>query len=241
MDLFSSVVVMATSLVGSVVMTVCGFGFGGVVMAVWPYIMPYSQSVAVAALCGFTTAFIVVVTNFRYINYKILVPCMITGLIAAAAAVAVSVGAAEKVMMRSLGVALMALSFYSIFLGGKIRIKATPLNGMIAGTLAGTLSGLFAVGGPPAAIYLLSSAENNDEYRATLNAHFCGTTVFATIMRIKNGIITGATLHAWLIAAVAIVLGIFLGNKIFHRLNGDKLRKIVYAYLAVSGFAMLLK
>ncbi|MDY3868637.1 MAG: sulfite exporter TauE/SafE family protein, partial [Pyramidobacter sp.] len=108
MDLFSSVVVMATSLVGSVVMTVCGFGFGGVVMAVWPYIMPYSQSVAVAALCGFTTAFIVVVTNFRYINYKILVPCMITGLIAAAAAVAVSVGAAEKVMMRSLGVALMA-------------------------------------------------------------------------------------------------------------------------------------
>ena len=239
MDLFSLTVILASGVLGSIVMTVCGFGLGGVVMAIWPYLMLYSQSVAISGLCGLTTALIVVFTNFKYISFKKLLPCLAAGLVDAGIAVVLSVCAAEKIMTRSLGAALLALSCYSIFLGGRIHIRATPLNGMIAGTLGGILSGLFSVGGPPIAIYMLSAADSNDEYRATLNAHFCGITIFATFMRYKSGIVTVDTIKIWMIILAALALGYYIGNKIFHKLDADKLRKIVYAYLALSGLTML--
>ena len=39
----------------------------------------------------------------------------------------------------------------------------------------------------------------------------------------------------------ALALGLFLGNKIFNRLDAKKLRIVVYGYLLVSGATMVLK
>ena len=114
-------------------------------------------------------------------------------------------------------------------------------NGVIAGLIGGTGAGLFSVGGPPVAIYMLASASDNQEYRATLNAHFCFTSGVATIARAINGIITPTTLKLWLMVLAALALGLFLGNKIFNRLDAKKLRMAVYGYLLVSGATMILK
>ena len=102
-------------------------------------------------------------------------------------------------------------------------------------------TGLFSVGGPPVAIYMLASAHDNQEYRATLNAHFCFTSGVATIARAANGIITPTTLKLWLMVLAALALGLFLGNKIFNRLDAKKLRMAVYGYLLISGLTMILK
>ncbi|MGI6074973.1 MAG: sulfite exporter TauE/SafE family protein [Pyramidobacter sp.] len=232
---------LVTTVAGGVLSSVCGFGFGAVAMAAWPYFLPYAQSTAVAALCGASTAVFIALPHWRSIDFKILLPCALSGFAASALSVQISVGAAEGIMVHALGVMLMAAAFYSIFLGGRIRIRGTPSNGIIAGLIGGTCAGLFAVGGPPVAIYLLSSTKSNQEYRATLNAHFCFTSGVATLVRWKNGIITPTTVRLWLMVLAALVAGIFLGNKIFNRLDAKKLRLCVYAYMAISGATMLFK
>ena len=241
MDMTALALVMASTVMGSIVATVCGFGFGAVAMACWPYFMAYSQSVAVSALCGFSTAIIIAVTQRKHINVRILLPCALAGLAASAACVVLATRVSDKTMIHALGAMLLAVSVYSIFFGGKIRIQGTPLNGIIAGLLGGAGAGLFAVGGPPVAIYLLSSTKDNAEYRATLNAHFCFTSGIATVTRFYKGIITVDTLKIWLMVLAALGLGIILGNRIFNRLDAKKLRLVVYGYMAVSAVTMLLK
>ncbi len=241
MDFSTVAVMLATTVAGGVVASVCGFGFGAVAMAAWPYFLPYAQSVAVSALCGASTAVLIAIPHWRDINFKTLLPCALSGFVASIFSVQFSLGAAENLMVHALGAMLIAVSVYSIFFSGKIHIKSTPLNAMIAGLLGGTCAGMFAVGGPPVAIYLLSSVRSNQEYRATLNAHFCFTSGIGTFMRWKNGVITGTTVHLWLMVLAALAVGVLLGNKIFNRLDARKLRLCVYAYLAVSGFTMLFK
>ena len=241
MELSVIAAMLASTVAGGVVASVCGFGFGVVVMAIWPYFLPYSQSVAVSSLCGASTAVMIALPHWKHINFKTLLPCALTGLVASALSVQLSVGAAHKTMLHALGWVLIAIAVYNIFLGGKIRIRPTVRNGVIAGLIGGTGAGLFSVGGPPVAIYMLASASDNQEYRATLNAHFCFTSGVATIARAINGIITPTTLKLWLMVLAALALGLFLGNKIFNRLDAKKLRMAVYGYLLVSGATMVLK
>lgn len=241
MDWMVAAMMMGTTVAGGIVASVCGFGFGAVAMAAWPYFLSYHQAVAVSALCGASTAVMIAIPHWRSINMKILLPCAFSGLFFSAASAVLSLGAAEKVMIRALGIMLIVISCYSIFFGGRIRIKGTPLAGLTAGAIGGACAGLFAVGGPPVAIYLLSSTCDNQEYRATLNAHFCFTSGVATFMRWRSGVITPTTVQLWLLVVAALVLGIFLGNKIFKRLDARRLRLAVYGYLAVSGVTMLFK
>lgn len=231
----------AVSLLGSVIQAVCGFGYGPVNMSLLPYLIPYAQAVALSGLCGSTTAVFVAVSSIKYIRWRITLPCVLAALISAALSVQISAGAADRFMVHSLGTALIALGIYSIFFSNHIRIKPSPHNGIIAGALAGALSGLFAVGGPPMALYMLGATDSNNEYRASLNAHFGLTAFITTFLRWRNGAFTDATIHAYLLILVALLLGTWIGGKIFHRLDPKRLRLIVYSYLIFSGILMFFK
>lgn len=231
----------ACSIVGAGIQAVCGFGYGAISMTVMPYLWAYQQAVATSSLCGCSTAVIIAVTNFRYINWKMLIPCAVTGTITAAAAIRFSLGAARGVMMHSLGVLLIAMGFYQLFFNGKITIKPTIRNGIIAGFCSGALSGLFAMSGPPAAIYMIAAAQTNDEYRATLNAQFSITALASAVARFVNGIIGKEVIIAVTVMLPALAIGSVIGSRVFHKLDAKRLRQLVNAYLIVSGIMMLVK
>ena len=231
----------ATSAAGGFITAVCGFGMGPVTMSVLPYVMPYSRAVAVTGLFGLVLGLIIVWEGRRSVNVKTLIPCAAAGLISSSLAAGLSAGAAEKIMVRGLGVLLMLLSVYSVFFSGRIKIRATPLNGLLAGAIGGTLTGMFSVGGPPIAIYMLAATESNDEYRSTLNAHFSIVNICAAASRFFAGSLTGRDFLAFLKLLTFLGLGMWAGDKVFHRLDAAKLRKAVYAYLFAAGLSMLLR
>ena len=241
MSVLSWAVAAATSTAGGFITAVCGFGLGPVAMSILPYVLPYKSAVAVTGLFGLILGLIIVWEGWRHINWKTLAPCVIAGLIGSSLAAGLSAGAAEKVMVRGLGVLLMCLSVYSIFFSGRLRIRATPLNGLIAGGIGGTLTGMFSVGGPPIAIYMLAAAEGNDEYRSTLNAHFSIVNICAAVSRFAAGTLTGGDLILTAKLLVALGLGMFVGDRVFHSFDAAKLRKAVYAYLFVAGLSMLFR
>lgn len=144
-------------------------------------------------------------------------------------------------MVRSLGVLLMLLSVYSVFFSGRVKLRATVLNGLLAGAIGGTLTGMFSVGGPPIAIYMLAATESNDEYRSTLNAHFSIVNICVAVSRFFAGSLTGGDFMAFLKLLTFLGLGMWAGDKVFHRLDAAKLRKAVYAYLFAAGLSMLFR
>ncbi|MBQ8091809.1 MAG: sulfite exporter TauE/SafE family protein, partial [Pyramidobacter sp.] len=125
------------SLIGAVVQSVCGFGYGPLNMSLLPYLMPYPQAVALAGLCGTTTAVMVAVSGWRHANWRKVWPCTVTSVILSGLFVWLSTRAADTLMLHLLGCVLIALGLYSLFFNGKIRIRPTVRNGIIAGAISG--------------------------------------------------------------------------------------------------------
>ena len=103
-----------SSIAGSLVQAVCGFGYGPVNMSVMPYLLPYLQAVTLSGLCGSTTSLMVVLTSWRHVNLRILLPCAVTGVLTGMAAVQISAGARDALMMHCLGAGLIVLGIYSL-------------------------------------------------------------------------------------------------------------------------------
>ena len=106
-----------------------------------------------------------------------------------------------------LGVVLVAFSLYFLLFQKKIRLKPTVPNGVLAGTLGGVLNGLFATGGPPVVLYLSSAMQDKTAYFATIQFYFAFTNLYATIMRLANGMITAEILLYTAVGAVGCLRG----------------------------------
>ena len=128
---------------------------------------------------------------------------------------------------------------YFLFFNKRIKIKPTPINGIIAGTISGVLNGLFSTGGPPAVLYLTSAAPDNITYFATIQFYFCLTNIYATANRAINGLVTVDLLLYAAVGLIDCLAGDFLGRKIFDKLDAKKLKYIIYIGMIISGVLML--
>lgn len=232
--------VLAISLLASFVQRVSGFGFGIVAMAVFTYLLPsYGEATALSGMLGALTSVITAVRMRREVPWKKLLPILVTFLIVSFFAVRVVSRVDSAAMKKVLGGVLICVSLYFFFLSERIRIR--PGTGMQIGmgTVSGVMGGLFAMQGPPAVIYFISSADTNREYIAMTQWYFFIGNVMMTVYRAGKGLVTGTVLLDWAVCAPAVVAGILIGGLVSGRIHIKLLRKIVYAFLALSGVISL--
>ena len=70
-------------------------------------------------------------------------------------------------------------------------------------------------------------------YFAGLQFYFCLTNYYATAFRIVNGVITSEVLIAALVGLAGCMAGDLLGKLVFDKLDGQKLKKIIYAGMII--------
>ena len=138
-----------------------------------------------------------------------------------------------------IGSALVGLSIFFLFFSQKIKMKPTIANGLLAGALGGTLGGLFSTGGPPAVLYLTNATPDKYIYFATIQFYFCITNLYATSVRAINGMVTLDVLLYAAVGMIGCLTGDFLGRKVFDRLDSQKIKRIIYIGMIISGIAML--
>ena len=139
-----------------------------------------------------------------------------------------------------LGAVLILLSIYFLLFSKGIHLKPTIANGVLAGTLGGTLGGLFSTGGPPAVLYLSAATKDNITYSATIQFYFTFTNLYATSMRIVNGILDGQIFLYAAVGMIGCMIGDFIGKKVFDKLDAKKLKLTIYAGMLISGVVMFL-
>ena len=200
----------------SFVQRVTGFGFGIVMMVMLPYIMPsYGEATALSGILAACMAIVPAIQKRRSVNLKKLLPILLTFLL--------------------FGVALILVSGYLFFFNDKVRLKPTIPVQVSLGALSGVLGGMFAMQGPPAAVYFMASSESKDEYIAATQWYFVSGNLMMTLYRWDSGFVTETVLRSALIALPAVALGLWIGAKVYSRLHNDHLKKIVYLFLAVAG------
>jgi len=143
------------------------------------------------------------------------------------------------IMQTLLGIALIVLAVYMVFFQSKLHIRMTPASGLITGAATGLFGGLFCMAGVPMAVYLLSM-DDKDDYFATIQTFFAVTAVYAVFVHGINGFLTREVFAALPLSLVGALIGSVLGKRIFDRIDQTTLKRIVYAFMVVSGISLIL-
>lgn len=220
------------------VQRVSGFGLGIFAMMFLPYFTPTAVAASISTLFSCVTSTYNAIRYRKEIAYKTAIPMVCAALVAIPIAVYFSAVVSARIFQWLLGGVLILLSIYFLFFNQRIKLKPNLKNGLLAGAVGGTLNGLFSTGGPPVVLYLSSALKSTGAYFATIQFYFCFTNIYATVMRAVNGILTGEALLYAAIGLAGCMVGDTLGRQVFHKLNGEKLKKIIYIGMIISGIVM---
>lgn len=238
----ATLILILFAFAASFLQRVSGFGFGILIMTVLPYIMgSYGEATALSGLLAMVTSGIVVAQSFRAIPWRKLLPILITFVVISWFAVLIVAHQPGELIHKILGVVLILASVWFFFFSDRVRLKPSVGVQVSLGTLSGLMGGLFGMQGPPAVVYFLSASRDKAEYAALSQAYFLIGNIIMSFFRWQHGFITLSVGRAWLVAIIAVLLGGWCGSRVFERLSPSAVRKVAYAYMAVSGVITLLR
>ena len=138
------------------------------------------------------------------------------------------------------GVFLIILAIYFFAVSERISIQANRKTATICAMISGVTSGLFGIGGPLMAIYFISAIEDKKSYIGTIQFLFAFTNTVNLFARIANGIFTVDLIPAVVLGLAGITAGKLIGLRILDKINPDRIKKLVYAFVGISGILSLL-
>lgn len=231
-----AIILFFFTMTASFVQRVSGFGFGIVVMTLLPALMPtYGEATALSGSLAIVAAAITAIKMRRHLNWSMLWPILLAFTFVSLGAIHVVALLYSDTLKRILGAVLVLTSLYFFFLDGKFRIRPSRTMGLSMGVLSGLMGGLFAMQGPPAVVYFISSTKTKEEYTALTQWYFFLGNSLMTLSRWREGFVTANVGKLWLVGCAGVLLGLFLGSKLYQYISVRWLRRAVYLVLLVSG------
>lgn len=234
-------IIALISLAGGAGQSITGFGAGIIIMTVLPSVISMGLAPAVSGtIC--TPLSISIAWRYRkYAKWKmVLFPCAVYMAASGIAIYLSSVINMDK-MKPLLGVFLILMALYFIFLDKKVSVKGTLFTAFLCSAVSGVLGGFFGIGGPFLVLYYLAVTATKEEYLGSINLLFAITTVYQLVMRIATGVLTVPCIP-WIAVGIAFVLlGRIIGSRIVDRMNVEKMRKAIYIFLIFAGIMTIVK
>ena len=224
-----------TTTLGGIVQTVTGFGGGVVLMLLLPYYFDMVTAPALSAAINLGLSGALMWKFRRHFEYKLaLAPC-IAYLICSISVIHSAQRMDMEVLSLAFGIFLVVLALYFFLFSEKVHFGANWRTGILCGGISRANSGLFGIGGPLMAIYFVSGSKSKESYIANIQGLFTITGIINLLTRISRGIYTLELVPLTLLGFAAIYLGQVIGLKIVKKLNADLLRKLIYAFVGISG------
>lgn len=234
-------VVCVTSVLAGILQTVAGFGSVVLMMMIFPFFFDMIDAPVLSLIINYLFCLALCWRYRKHIKLSLaLVPTVVYA--AVSSVIVFTIGSIDmRILQIAFGVFFMALSVYFLAVAKHMKVKPTTLTGVVCGTISGVSAGFFAVGGPPMALYFVAAAENSMVYVASMQFLFTVTNTVNIISRAANGLIKPELLPYAAAGTVCILVGMVLGQKINGKLDAEKTRKIVYAFVGISGLIIVLQ
>lgn len=222
-----------------------GFGFG---IFLIPLLLllgvmggDYKSIVSLSSMMAATLSLVTVFNLRKSLNWRYIWPLLIVFMPSSALFSFVMFGTDASWLKIILGIALILLSIYfTFFKKDGIKINPNWFNTIGLGSLSGLMGGLFSMQGPPVVYYYLSTQETKDQYMAQTQCFFLLGNLWMTMLRAGEGIITTEVGKSYLIAITGCLSGMWIGARVYNKMNKDLLLKVIYIFLAYSGVSMII-
>ena len=222
-----------------IIQTVTGFGAAVFLMLIMPryYDMVAAPAITSAITLGLSAA---LAWKFRrHIRWK---ECLFPTVVYLVFSIT-AIGFAKKLDLAHLstlfGVFLVILSVYFFVFSERITMKANWQTAALCAMISGVTSGFFGIGGPLMAVYFISAIREKESYIGTIQFLFAFTNIINLFTRVANGIFTIDLLPAVVLGFAGITVGKILGLHILDKTDPGKIKKLVYAFVGISGILTL--
>ena len=222
-----------------VVYGLTGFGSSITALPLLVQIIPLRTAVPLMLIFDLCVGLLMVLRNRTVSDrgeVKRLLPFMLLGMLLG---VTLLVKVPERALMLLLGAFVLSYSVWSLVLRPELKPMSTRWAGLF-GTLGGIFTALFGTGGPIYTIYLARRLPDKTILRATIS----GLIFVAALARLA--LFTGVGLYAQPqvlpLAAVLLpcaLLGLYVGNRLHHRLPQERVVQIVWAILIIGGAGLV--
>lgn len=227
--------------VGALIQSTIGFGFSVIVVAVLPLMLPYQKAIAINICLALVNNVYLSTRNRKNIEWKVLLPMAIPSLIVGAFFSNLSFSFNQELLMTCLGYMLVAISLYTFIFSKKVSITPTPLNGSVIGVISGVCYGLFSIGGPTAAIYLLPALKDKNKYFAALVTYFAMSNILNLSIRLMHHSLELADFRYVIVGLAAMFTGTTIGRIGFRKIKQEVFSKVVYGFIGLNGIWIIVR
>jgi uncharacterized membrane protein YfcA len=231
---------LAATFVGAVVSGVAGFAFGLVVAGMWLHFLP--PLVVAILISGF--GIILQSTGIwklrHALNWKILWPFLVSGAIGVPLGVAI-LGVANPLIVRcGIGVLLVLYSAYAL-----ARPALAPIRGphtavdFGVGFLNGVLGGMTGLTGVIITVWSGLRGWPKDEQRAIFQPVIMAMFLMTALWLGASRTVPPQAITLFLTGVPVLLAGVWLGLRLYGRLDEAGFRRIVLVLLLVSGALLI--
>ncbi|MFG3593585.1 sulfite exporter TauE/SafE family protein [Bradyrhizobium sp. RDI18] len=227
--------------VGALVAGLSGFAFGLVVSAIWLYILTPLQTATLIIAFGLLVQGYSVWKLRSALNWRRLWPFMAGAALGVPVGVGVLTWANPAHVRAGVGAFLVLYSLYALL---RPAVPAVEAGGAVAdaavGFLNGVLGGITGLAGILVTIWCGLRGWPKDVQRTVFQPVAVAIFAMSALWIGAKGAITQDTIKLFLIGLPALFAGMWIGLKLFGRLDEASFRKVVLVLLLVSGAVLMI-
>lgn len=235
-------VVVIVCFLGAILQAAIGFGFPIIGMIFMSMVFPLPVATTIVQSSGIVGVGYLFFKYLKHVRWKILLPFLLCAVILGSILTWYSYKVSVSNLKMYMGILLILIAFFMLFLSEKVKLKATPAVGCAMGLISGTMNGFFAIGGPPVALYLMPAIDEKLAYIATANAYFFLFKIVNLPIRFTNGSVGKEHIGFIITAIVSMTLGTFTGEQlVMLKMDKKLLSKLVYGFVIISGLIIVIQ
>jgi uncharacterized membrane protein YfcA len=236
---FDLVVYSLATFLAALVTGVAGFAFGLIASAIWLHVVTPAQSAALIA----AYAILIQGATLWKVCHALQLPRLLPFVLGAV--VSIPLGAlwlnwAAPAQTRAfVGAVLVLFSAYNLVRPSLPAVSGGAAADAIVGILSGFFSGSTGLAGIPIIIWATLRRWSKDEQRAIFQPVIVAIFVMTLVWFGGTGAVTTEAVRLFLVGLPAVLIGTWLGLKLYGKLDETAFRTVVLVLLLVSGLTLL--
>jgi hypothetical protein len=230
---------LIASFVGGLTSGLAGFAMGLVVSGVWLHVISPVQTVALIAGYGVLTQAYGTWVLRHALSWRSVAPFVITGAIGIPLGTLLLTYVNPAYMRIGVGVLLLVYSIYGLARPHVRPVEAGLPTDLGIGFLNGLLGGLTGLSGVIITVWCQIRIQAKDVQRTIFQpVNFAAMTMNVASLSVA-GAITGATVRLYLLGLLPVFAGLWIGLKLYGKLNDLAFRKVILLLLLASGIVLI--
>ncbi len=237
-----AVYVAGVIFVATLIRSTLGFGEALVAVPLLALRTPVSVAAPLAVLVSIVVAGIVVVQDWRQIEFRSARGLILASLFGIPLGVLLLAEVNDHAVRLILGCVIIAFSLHALAMGGARRLERDHAAWLMAcGFLAGVLGGAYGMNGPPLVVYGALRRWSPQQFRATLQGYFLPVSLVGLAGYLYVGLWDAAVTRYFLWSLPGMALGIGLGRALNRRIRSDRFARLLYAGLVLLGTILIVQ